>query len=83
MGTLIINLMRETQQVDVRHADGKLDRVQVVARPGRVELRDGMQVDARWLQKNPNALNIVLSPNAVKPVQAPAPAASTTTQGDA
>jgi hypothetical protein len=51
----VINLTRVTQQVDVRHADGKLDRVQIMPR-GRTTLREGMVVDPRWEQKNPNVI---------------------------
>lgn len=54
---LIINLTRIPQQVDVRHSDGTLDNVRLMPR-SRVELREGMNVDTRWLQKNQGAIRI-------------------------
>jgi hypothetical protein len=64
-------MTRESLQIDVRHSDGKLDRVQIMGRSS-VELREGMQVDTRWLQKNPNKLNVI------QPTEAPA----VTSQGE-
>ncbi len=58
MSTKLINLTRLTQQVSVRHADQKLDCIQLVPQ-GRTRLRDGMTVDPRWLQTNPTVLKIV------------------------
>jgi len=57
MKKLVINLTRTTQQVDVRHSDGKLDSVQIMAR-SRATLRDGMDVDPRWMQKHPNTVTV-------------------------
>lgn len=58
MSTKLINLTRLTQQVKVRHADQKLDCIQIMGQ-GRVDLRDGMAVDTRWLQANPLVLRVV------------------------
>ena len=58
--TLVINLTRVTQQVDVRHADNKLDTVQIMAQ-GRIELRSGMTVDTRWEQSHPGIVKIIPS----------------------
>ncbi len=54
----VINLSRVTQQVGVRHEDGKKDMVQIMPR-GRTELRDGMEIDARWLSMNPDVVKCV------------------------
>jgi hypothetical protein len=63
--TKVINLTRVTQSIDVRHSDGKLDKVQIVSR-GRVDLREGMSVDSRWLEKNNKTVNVIVP---VKPVE--------------
>lgn len=56
--TLVINLTRITQDVPVRHLDNTKDYIQI-APQGRVQLRDGLTIDTRWLQTNPNTVNIV------------------------
>lgn len=53
----VINLTVLSQQVHVRHADGKLDGISIMPR-GRVDLRAGMVVDPRWLELNPGVLRI-------------------------
>ena len=58
---LVINLTRMTQQVKVRHADNTLDTVQIMSQR-RVYLREGMTVDTRWLQSNPNVVKVVVPP---------------------
>lgn len=57
----VINMTQFTQQVSVRHADGKLDGVRISPR-GRIDLRPGMEVDVRWQQLNPGAVRIVADP---------------------
>lgn len=54
----VINLTQFTQQVGVRHADGKMDGVRISPR-GRIDLRSGMEVDVRWLQLNPGIVRVV------------------------
>lgn len=72
----VINLSMLSQQVHVRHPDGKLDGISLMPR-GRVDLRAGMVVDSRWLELNPGVLRIV--PDAVAPSQ-PTPEVQTITQ---
>lgn len=79
---LIINLTRIAQQVDVRHADGKLDAVRLMPR-SRVHLREGMNVDTRWLEKNQRVLNIVNPNVAVVQTVIAAPAAPVSTTQEA
>lgn len=55
----VINLTRYTQQVGVRHEDGKLDSVRISPQ-GRVDLRAGMTVDTRWEQKNPSVVKTIV-----------------------
>ena len=62
----VINLTRVTQFPDVRHKDGKLDTIRIAPR-GRVDLRDGMTVDIRWRELNPDTVQIHEDP---KPVEA-------------
>lgn len=54
----IKNLTRDVLHVGVRHPDNKLDSVQVMPRTKGVELRDGLIVDPRWLQQNPDVLKV-------------------------
>lgn len=54
----VINKTRLTQFVDVRHKSGEKDTVRIAPR-GRVDLREGMGVDVRWQQLNPNVIEIV------------------------
>ena len=58
MKTLVINVTRLTQHIEVRHADQKLDVVQLVPQ-GRTHMREGMTIDPRWLQKNPGVVKTV------------------------
>lgn len=53
----VINLTRVTQFPDVRHKDGKLDTIRIAPR-GRVDLREGMVVDTRWMELNPDTVRI-------------------------
>lgn len=62
----VINLTRLTQSVGVRHTDGRLDSVNVVPR-GKINLREGMEVDIRWEQLNPGVIKIIADQ---KPIQA-------------
>ncbi len=66
MKTLIINLTRLTQQVEVRHPDQTLDVVRIVPR-GRVTTREGMTIDSRWLQKNPGVVKTSTVPDPESP----------------
>ena len=54
----VINMTRFTQQVAVRLPSGALDGVRISPQ-GRITLREGMQVDTRWLELNPNCLKLV------------------------
>lgn len=78
--TMVINLTRVTQHPAVRHPDNKVDYIQIVGQ-GRTELREGLVIDPRWLQKNPKALRIVIAapvaPTSPQAVVAPAPAPKT------
>lgn len=67
--TLVINLTRTTIFVDVRHADDRKDAVQIQQR-GRVHLGVGQRVDSRWLQHNPNVVDVHV-PQEVKAVEQP------------
>lgn len=53
----IVNLTRLTQQIDVRHADQRLDRVQLMPRR-KLDLGPGLTVDRRWLEQNPQVIEI-------------------------
>lgn len=67
--TLVINLTRTTIFVDVRHADDRKDAVQIQQR-GRVHLGAGQRVDSRWLQHNPNVIDVHV-PQEAKAVERP------------
>lgn len=69
--TLVINLTRMTIFVDVRHADGRLDTVQIQDR-GRVHIGLGQNVDPTWLEHNPKTV-AVHAPPAITPQKAPEP----------
>lgn len=71
----IINLTRESVQVDVVHAGGKPDRVQVMPR-GKIKLREGMIVSASWDAKHPGVLSIIPAPEGIEKVELLAPTLS-------
>lgn len=70
--TLVINLTRTTIFVDVRHADGRLDTVQIQDR-GRVHIGLGQVVDSAWLEHNHDTIAVHLPVAEVAVRKEPAP----------